>query len=166
MTVVAPAVTANDDDLVAALECRANPDDATTITALATNDPEYGQKRGWTLDAESPLYRPVYTLAKPIMVFGHQAEKITIMSGNSILVFLPGVPPASLGEKLEIKPDLYDGETFMGARVLKRVHFLDPSDGTVTHYKIAYQVTNFSLEPADTMAGCSYIITDPPKGEK
>ncbi len=159
---MAVATTGADDDLVAAMECKANPDDAVTIVALATNDTAYGEQRGWTLDLGSPLSRPTYTLAKPITVFGHQAKKITIMSGNTLFAILPGVPPASLAETLEIKPDLYDGETFMGARVVKKVNFLDPEDGTQTHYKIALQVTNFNMEPSDTMAGCSYIVTEPP----
>jgi hypothetical protein len=155
----APAPGA-DDDLVAALECRASVDDATTIMALATNDEAYGPTRGWTRDAQSPLYRPTYTLAAPIMVFGHSATQIVFQS-QTIFALLPGVTPESVAQKLEIKPDLYDGEVFMGARVVQKIDYLDPSDDSHTHYSIALQVTNFSLESHDTMAGCSYIAADP-----
>ncbi len=163
---LAAAGASNDDDVVAALECRANPDDAATIVALATNDPNYGAARGWTLEPDSPLYRPTYKLAKPITVFGLTTEKITIMSGNTMFAIMPGVSPASLAATLQIKPDLADDETFLGARVVKLVDFLDPSDGTHTHYKVALQLSNFGLGGADTRIGCSYSVTEPPAPAK
>lgn len=154
---VAAPVVAGDDDLVAAIECRASVDDATMMVAMATNDEDFGTARGWTRDPESPLYRPAYTLAAPITVFGHQVKQIIFYS-QTIFAILPGVEASALAKELDVKPELDDEDLFMGARTVRTDDVPDEPGGTPREYKINLHVTNFTLSTAtDTMAGCSYL---------
>jgi hypothetical protein len=130
--------------------------------ADATNDPDYGPKRGWTRDAESPLYRPTYTLARPITVFGHTAAKI-IFQTETVFAVLPDAAAAHLGDQLGIRAEMADGDTFMGGRIVRHVEQEGPSNGSDAPYDIALQVSNFTLDADDTQtrAGCSYHAAGP-----
>jgi hypothetical protein len=143
-------------DLVAALECRGNLQTTLDMMMDATNDADYGARRGWTRDADSPLSRPTYHLKTPITVFGQVTDSISFATYTVFAAF-PDIAPADMARQLNITPDLADGQTLMGSRVVKLIDFLDPSDGSHTHYKIALQVSNFSLEAPVLRAGCSYI---------
>jgi hypothetical protein len=164
--VATPAVP-KDADLAAVIECRADLSVALDMMTDATNDPDYGPKRGWRRDPEGPLYRPTYTLARPITVFGHQTVTITFES-ETVFAVLPGVKAAALGEQLGIKAEMEDGDTFMGGRFVRHIEPEGPSAANEQPYDIALQVSNFSLDANDgqTRAGCSYHAAGPypPKG--
>ncbi len=157
LSAVGTPALAGDDDLVAALECRASVDDATMMVAMATNDEGYGPGRRWTREAKSPLYQPTYTLAQPITVFGHQVTQIRFYA-QTIFAVVPGVAASALAKTLDVKPELHDEDLFMGVRAVKTEDVADEPGGTPRRYQITLHVTNFTLgSGTDTMAGCSYV---------
>ena len=143
-------------DVSAAVQCKGSSDDLFTLLVMRSNDPAYATKRSWKgIEKPNGFFPKRYRLPRPIEVFGRKSNELTF-TNNSVFAVLSGVDVRTLATELNIKPDIDDGETFMGGRVARKELHLDPEDDTRTRVMLALQVSTMGEPAGNVLIGCSY----------
>ena len=154
---IAPIIHAEDAphaiDLPALIECRASHADFVALAPLL-EDPLKAVAAGWQPLPQANMFMTEFRLARPVRVFGHDADRIAF-TGTGIVAVLDLPDPRPLAKQLDLETAYDTPQKFMSGKEVRSDDAVR-ADGKAIIDSAVISVSNVGSHPGKTLAGCSY----------